>query len=187
MPANNARPPSKAGGAASILIAAAVLISTAMSSAFEGLITHPNPDPGNPKLMQVCYGDTEVQMRAYTRAECAALLRARQERDYAPQIMRCVPGFADARRRNAFAASIDFSYNEGVATFCRSSIARAFNGHQWATGCERFLVYDGVISGKPIRGAMGVRRMKDGRYYNVFRGLHRRRVAERQLCLSTVR
>ena len=39
------------------------------------------------------------------------------------------------------------------------------------------------ISAKPIKGAVSVRRLKDGRYFNVIRGLNNRRAAEHAVCV----
>lgn len=183
MPSNAPKSPAPKSG----IIGAAVALGMLLAAAFEGLVTHPNPDPGKPQIQQVCYGDTEVQMRTYTPAECKALLEARMRRDYAPAVLKCAPGIAD--RKEVFAASIDFAYNEGNAAFCRSSMARLFNAKQFRAGCERFLAYDGVIAAKPVRGAVSVKRLKNDakghpRYFSVLRGLQRRRVAERQLCLK---
>ena len=150
-------------------IAAGVLLAAPISASFEGLRTHPNPDPASPKLEEVCYGDTEVPMRVYTPADCKAMLVARQQRDYAPAVLKCVPGFADARRVHAFAASIDFAYNAGVKAFCKSRMARAFNAGNWKAGCEGFRGYYVTANGK------------------AFRGLVMRREAERATCLESVR
>lgn len=150
-------------------IGGACILACALTATFEGLVTHPNPDPGNPHLQQVCYGDTEVEMRVYTPEECQVLLEARQQRDYAPVVLRCVPGFADSRRRYAFAASIDAAYNAGTAAFCKSRMARAFNAGQWVAGCNGFRGWYTTANGKP------------------FRGLVRRREAERSLCLKGAR
>jgi lysozyme len=149
------------------IIALAVLISAPFTAPLEGLITHPNPDPGKPDLQQVCYGDTEVPMRTYTADECLILLKARQARDYAPPVLKCVPGFADPNRRYAFAASIDAAYNAGPTRFCKSPMARAFNAGRWTEGCNLFPTWITMP---------GTR---------VHKGLIRRRTAEKGLCLKS--
>jgi lysozyme len=149
-------------------IAAVVAISAPMATAFEGEVLHPYRDPAN--IVTWCDGETQgVPKDHYTSAECATMLRARQARDYAPPVLRCVPLLAQERRRPIFAASIDFAYNGGVAAFCRSSMARAFNAGRWAAGCDAFrLYYKARIAGR----------------LTVLRGLARRRAAERTLCLK---
>lgn len=153
--------PSKGGIVA--VIFAAVAIAAPLTAHFEGLRTKPYADPGN-GTATVCYGETEREMRTYTPDECAALLRARQAKDYAPKVLACVPGLAD--RREAFAASISLSYNIGVSAFCRSTIARRFNAGRWREGCDHF---------RDWKRAGG----------KVLRGLVRRREAERSLCLKS--
>ena len=147
------------------IIAAAVLLAGPVTAAFEGLRTKPYHDPGDGRLT-VCYGETEREMRLYTADECLVLLEARQKQDYAPAVLKCVPGFADERRRPAFAASIDAAYNAGIAAFCRSRMARSFNAGHWKQGCEGFRGWYVTAGGKRLRG------------------LERRREAERTLCLK---
>ena len=155
----------RAGAAAAI--AAAVAIAAPVAMHFEGLRTKPYRDPVG--IPTVCYGETQRAMRQYTPSECAVMLQARQARDYGPQVLQCVPGLADPRRVNAFAASIDFAYNAGVRAFCRSSMARGFNAGRWSEGCRAFGLYDKArVNGRLV----------------VLRGLARRRSAEISLCLK---
>jgi lysozyme len=152
------RTPPKAPAA----IAAAVLLAVPVTSAFEGLRTKPYKDPAG--ISTVCHGETEREMRVYTRDECAMLLKARQGNDYAPAVLKCVPAIAS--RRHAFAASIDFAYNAGASAFCRSPMARKFNAGDWVGGCRAFAGYYVTAAGKRLAG------------------LVRRREAERALCLK---
>jgi lysozyme len=153
-----ARTPPKAPAA----IAAALLLSVPLTSAFEGLRTKPYSDPGDGRKT-VCYGETEREMRRYTPDECAVLLQARQAKDYAPSVVICVPSIAD--KPNALAASIDAAYNAGVKAFCKSQMARRFNADDWAGGCNAFRGWYVTAKGKALPG------------------LVRRREAERALCL----
>jgi lysozyme len=148
------------------IIALAVLISAPFTALYEGLRTKPYPDPGNPKVLTVCFGETEMPMREYTADECAVLLKARQAKDYAPAVLKCVPGLAS--RKYAFAASIDFAYNAGVRAFCASPMAVRFKAGDWKAGCERLAGYYIRSNGK------------------VLKGLVRRREAERGLCLKAL-
>lgn len=149
-------------------VAAAVIICAPLTSSFEGLRTRPYRDPS--KIPTVCYGETERAMRDYTPDECAVMLQARQARDYAPKVLQCVPGLASTPKRNAFAASIDASYNAGTAAFCRSPMAALFNAGRWVDGCNAFPRWyvTARIHGKPT----------------VLKGLVTRRAAERDLCLK---
>lgn len=145
-------------------IIAACALCAALTAGYEGLRTKPYKDPVG--ISTVCYGETERAMRSYTADECMALLKDRQASDYAPAVLRCVPGFADERRRYAFAASIDAAYNAGIAAFCRSRMARAFNAGQWKAGCAGFVGWYETAKGKRLKG------------------LVRRRASERALCLA---
>jgi lysozyme len=152
---------------AAAAIAAAVILAAPVAMHFEGLRTRPYRDPVG--IPTVCYGETQLAMRTYTPDQCAAMLRSRQARDYAPAVLRCAPALADPRRRLAFAASIDFAYNAGAGGFCHSSMARAFNAGQFVAGCRAFLLYDKAH----VRGRVVV-----------LAGLARRRAAESSLCLK---
>lgn len=158
--------PRKIPRKAPLIIAAAVAVAVPVTSSFEGLRTHPYRDPGDPRIWTVCYGETERAMRTYTAQECRALLNQRETTDYAPGVLKCVPGFADERHRYPFAASIDAAYNGGIGAFCRSRMARSFRASQWRHGCDGFPGWRATANGR------------------VLPGLERRRVAERSLCLK---
>ena len=150
-------------------IAAAVAICVPFTHRFEGEVLHPYRDPAN--IVTWCIGETRgAPKAAYTHDECAVMLQARQARDYAPAVAACVPSLATPPRRNAFAASIDASYNAGTAAFCRSPMAAAFNAGLWTAGCDAFSRWyiTARIHGKPT----------------VLKGLVARRAAERTLCLK---
>jgi lysozyme len=158
MPSSAPRTPPKTPA----LIAAAVLLATPLTTAFEGLRLKPYKDPGDGRPT-VCYGETERPMRTYTADECKILLGARQASDYAPAVLKCVPEIGT--KSNAFAASIDFAYNAGTKAFCASPMARRFNAGDWAGGCNAFRGYFITAKGKTLKG------------------LVRRREAEAALCL----
>jgi lysozyme len=148
-------------------IAAACALACGLTAGFEGLRTHPYVDPGNHRTLTVCFGDTQVEMRSYTPEECQMLLETRQQRDYAPGVLKCVPGLAD--KREAFAASVDGAYNAGVSAFCRSPMAQRFNRSDWTGGCNAFRTWH-TMPGTSVHN-----------------GLVRRRNAEATLCLKAVR
>lgn len=154
------------------IIATAVIIAAPLTAEREGLRTKPYYDPAH--IQTVCYGETEREMREYTPDECLSLLKDRQAADYAPHVFACVPGFADEKRRHAFAAAIDAAYNAGWKAFCRSPMAARFNADDWVGGCDKFRNW--FITAKDRK--TGVRK--------VLRGLQSRRAAERWLCLSSI-
>lgn len=101
----SSEPPSKAALAA--VIAAACACATPLIMMSEGLRTKPYLDPV--KIPTVCYGETQVEMRIYTKDECGALLRKQLAEKYAPKVLACLPQLAQPGRRNEFAALIDSS------------------------------------------------------------------------------
>jgi len=142
-------------------IAAAVALSVSVIAHFEGYVGHVYRDPvGVPTY---CYGETtNVRYRSYSREECAVLLQARAAKDYAPKVLDCVPSLIDTP--HVFAASIDAAYNAGTQAFCRSRMAKSFNLHRWAEGCNGFVGWYETAKGKKLAG------------------LVRRRAAEKALC-----
>lgn len=144
--------------------AAAVAIAAPFVAKWEGLRTDPYRDIAG--ISTVCYGETRMAMRRYSRAECEAMLTRALANDFASAVQRCVPAIAE--RPEVFAASIAFSYNIGTAGFCRSTTARRFNAGDWRGGCEAMLRWN----------------MAGGR---VIQGLVRRRADESALCLKGAR
>jgi lysozyme len=115
------------------------------------------------RVWTVCDGETRVEMKRYTPAQCDALtLKASYE--FGAQVLQCVPGLAVPARLNQLSASIVLTYNIGTGAFCKSTIARRFNAAQWRAGCDGFLAW----------------RFAGGRE---LRGLVNRREDERALCL----
>lgn len=140
---------------------AALAAAVAMIAGFEGRRNAPYHDMAG--VLTVCHGETQVPMRRYSDAECAAMLRRRVEHDYAKPVLACVPALA--HRPGPLVASVSLAYNIGVGAFCRSTVARRFNAGDWAGGCDAFRVWTRA------NGA-------------VVPGLVRRREAERRMCLT---
>ena len=167
------RAPTKAGpiGAAAI-IAAACLAIAPFTSQREGYVSKARPDPAG--IMTYCNGETEHvdPVRIYSRDDCDTLLRRRLARDYAPKVLACVPALAEPRRRPAFEAMIDASYNAGPKALCGSSIARLARAGQWRAACDRFLGWRDTARNRKT----GIVRR--------YPGLVSRRAAERALCLK---
>lgn len=155
--------PRQKAGALAAAISAAFAIVAPLTMQSEGLRLTPYRDPVG--IPTVCWGATKgVENRSYTRDECTAILR-RDFAAHAEGVAACVPTITDARRIYVFAASVDFAFNAGVSTFCKSSMAREFNAGRWATGCQKFGLY----------------RLAGGK---VLPGLVKRRSEETQLCMK---
>lgn len=95
-------------------------------------------------------------------------------------VLHCAPNLK--ARHNQLRAVIRFQNNTGK--FCTSSARPLFLASKWRAGCDALLRYNGIISPRPIRGAVRVRRLKDGRYFNEIRGLDNRRNTEHAVCVE---
>lgn len=148
----------KAGLVGSVLTALALAAATI--APWEGKRNEPYRDPIG--ILTVCYGETRVEMRRYTDAECLAMLE-----DASAEFLEGV------RRRNPeivgyphqWAAHTSFAYNVGLGTYGRSSVARLFQEGRQVEAC-RFLSRYVYAGGRKLRG------------------LERRRAAEIKLCLE---
>lgn len=147
------------GGAA----AAVALATTVLIAPWEGKRNDPYLDIV--KVPTVCYGETRVQMRRYSDAECLAMLQKAVSQDYAPQVLACVPQLRD--RPYPAAASISLAYNIGVKGFCGSTAARLFRAGDIAGGCQAITRFNRA-GGKVVKGLVN------------------RRTAEFRLCMRGV-
>lgn len=143
---------------------AVALLAASVVGAWEGLQTKAYPDPatrGHP--WTVCYGETKGVKKGdtYTIAECKAML-VDSLQGYAAGIERCVTAPLPDER---YVALISFAYNVGTSAACNSSVVRLINAGHTRAGCDALLKWN---------KAAGI----------VFRGLTRRRTAERELCLK---
>jgi lysozyme len=146
----------KAGAA----IAAACLICAPLTASFEGLRTKPYKDPVG--IPTVCYGETNVQMRAYSKDECGQLLRDHLSKKYAPKIAACLPQLLAPERKHEFAALLDAAYNAGPAAVCKSRMARAIVAGNWRAACDGFQGWYVTAHGVKLKGLV-VRRQEERR------------------------
>lgn len=138
-------------------LAAMLAIATPLVAEWEGKSNTPRWDAIG-KRWEVCYGDTETEMRPHTDAECMALLRKKLGNHYGEAVKRCVPALE--HRPFQWAASASLSYNVGIGGFCRSTAAKRFNAGDWKGGCEAFKVW--VISNGEYVEGLANRRWKGG-------------------------
>lgn len=145
----------KKGGAV-----AGVMVSTIV--AFEGMKLVPYRDVVN--VLTVCAGETEgvIPGKRYTPQECREITLKGLER-YAEPVEACITRrpFPDT----TFVAFTSLAYNIGHAGFCKSSVARLYNEGRTRDACDAMLRFN---------RAGGVE----------WRGLTKRREAERKLCLQ---
>jgi lysozyme len=97
-------------------------------------------------------------------------------------VLSCAPALKGHHEQ--LRAAIRFNNNTGK--FCSSSAAPLFKAGKLKAGCDKLLAYVGIVTRKPMKGksVVSVRRMKDGRFFNVIRGLQNRRNAEQKICVT---
>lgn len=146
---------------ATLAVAGAVAIIAPVVAQWEGLSLIPRWDPYG-RVMEVCNGNTRIEMRPYTEAECMAILQKELERD-AQKVLSCTPGLSEYPF--ALAAATSLSYNIGFDAYCRSTVAKKFNAGDFRGGCLGFAAWK-YAGGK------------------VMQGLVNRRADEIQICLT---
>lgn len=142
-----------------ISAAATIAIATPMIANHEGLRTEPYTDIGG--VATVCYGETNVPMRRYTKEQCKAMLASR------------VPDFYQAAMQEVqveipitmAAAITSFTYNVGPDAFKKSTMLKKINKKDLWGACEELDRWSYV-------GKMWVQ------------GLNARRQAEKRLCVA---
>jgi len=175
--ANNAKAIAAAGAGTLALIAAAA----PFVAQWEGLRTDPYVDVAG--VLSVCSGETAVQMRRYTPAECQAMFQTSLAK-HAGGILQAIPEDAPRSVKLAF---ISFAYNVGVPLASSSKAAQAARAGDYARACANIGAFT-LIRVTPAQwnacpaekrriGSDGVRRC-------VSQGLVNRRTAETKLCLA---
>lgn len=147
----------------------------------EGVIYHEYADLGG--VLSICSGsthgvkpgevDTVEQCDARTAADLAKA---------ATIVLKVAPNLKDPAHHNQIRAAIRFQNNTGK--FPVSTGGKLMAQGQYRAGCDALLAYDGIVSARPIKGAVKVRRLSDGRYFNEIGGLMNRRANEHALCVE---
>ncbi|GLV28207.1 lysozyme [Sphingobium sp. TomTYG75] len=141
-------------------IAAALMLAVPLVAKWEGKRNDPYFDLIGKAT--VCYGETRVEMRRYSDAECTDMLN-KAVKGFAEPVARCTPMIAD--RPYQLAAATSLAYNIGIGAYCRSTADRRFDAGDMKGGCK----------------ALGRWNMAGGR---VVQGLVNRRADEVRLCLT---
>jgi lysozyme len=149
-----------AGLTAGTLAAAAAFITP-----WEGVFTSAYKDPIG--IWTVCMGETEGVRRGdrYTVAQCTDMLANKLPR-YWNEVAVCMgPDLVERTPDARKVAFISFSYNVGSGAFCKSTLLRKLRAGDARGACNELLRWN---------RAAGI----------VFKGLTRRREAERKLCME---
>jgi len=113
-------------------------VATALTEKWEGTRTVPYKDLV--KKWTVCTGETRVEMRTYTLAECHAFLRKAIRSDYGLGVLKCTPSLQNSVYQ--LGAAISVAYNIGVSAWCGSTMARQFNAGDWFSACQAFSLWN---------------------------------------------
>jgi lysozyme len=152
------KPSGKAVLAGTVGASAAALLLSLVGS-WEGKRNDPYKDIVG--VWTTCYGETHVEMRHYTDAECGDML-ARSIADHARPVLARNPELAGHPEQ--LAAAVSLAYNIGPAAYNGSTVARRFQFGDWRGACDAFTRWS-YAGGKQVRGLL------------------KRRQAERALCL----
>lgn len=138
-------------------------VACAFVGGWEGLQTVAYPDPatkGHP--WTICYGETQGVKKGDRRTieQCKEGLIKGLD-GYGEKVERCLKVPVSDER---YIALVSFAWNVGPAAACKSSVVHLINEGRTREGCDALLKWN---------KAAGI----------VFRGLTRRREAERELCL----
>lgn len=133
-------------------IGAALLAAAAIIGLWEGKSNDPYRDLID--TWTVCYGETRVDMRRYSDAECEAMLMV-AVKDFQDAVLERNPNLAD--RPNQLAAATSLSYNIGKAAYARSTAARRFERGDLKGGCEA-LTWWNRAGGRVVQGLVNRRR-----------------------------
>lgn len=149
------------GALGAVTVAGSLAIQTV--GGFEGLKLYAYRDVIG--VWTACYGETagiRPGMK-FSKATCDNMLVDSLVKH--EQGMRACLKAPDALPVKVYVADLSLTYNVGVGTFCKSSVAAYQNAGNIKASCDRFLLYNRA----------------DGK---VVAGLTKRRQAERKLCLE---
>lgn len=151
---NPPKPPMQKSKLAGIIGASAATALLASTALWEGKSNDPYKDIVG--IWTVCYGETKVQMRPYTDAECKQMLDESLA-GYAQQVLEINPELRG--HDNQTVAATMLAYNIGIGAYRRSSVSRYFRAGQWRKACDSFLLWNRA-GGKEVRGLTNRRRFE---------------------------
>ncbi len=132
-------------------LAAAMALATPFIAGWEGFSKDPYKDIVG--VQTVCYGETNVQMRRYTDAECKAMLQA-SVKVYANGVLTVNPQLANHPAQLAAATSL--AYNIGLPKYKKSTVARKFSAGDFKGACEAIKMWK-YAGGKVVKGLVNRR------------------------------
>lgn len=144
-------------GAGATLMAIVMTVATPSIEKSEGTIYSPYHDQVH--ILTVCTGHTGKDIvvgKVYSPDECKALtnadaaVAAKGVLDVSPHLL---------YHPYVLAAAISFSYNVGVGTYAKSSVAHDFNAGNLVAGCNDLLKY--TMAGGKVNAGLKARRLRE--------------------------
>lgn len=117
---------------------AAMAVALGLTTKWEDTKTQPYRDIVG--VWTVCTGETRVEMKPYTPAQCRTFLEGAIKGTYGAGVLRCVPSIQTSPYQ--LGAAISVAYNVGVSAFCGSTMARQFNAGDWYSACRAFELWN---------------------------------------------
>lgn len=132
---------------------AAMAVALGLTTKWEGTKTVPYRAVINGHLDKwtVCTGETRVEMKTYTLAQCRSFLEKAIRSDYGLGVLRCAPTIQNSPYQ--LGVSIDHAYQFGVAAFCASTMAKQFQAGDWYLACRAFEAWN-KVGGKVAQGVV---------------------------------
>lgn len=130
---------------------ACAAILTPFVAGWEGKSNDPYADLTG--VLTVCYGETRVEMRRYTDAECEEML-ANALGDFAQGVLARNPNLKD--RPHQLAAATSLAYNIGITAYRGSTAAKRFEAGDFKGACEAIKLWT-KAGGKVVKGLVNRR------------------------------
>lgn len=131
--------------------ATAAAAALALVMPWEGKSNDPYQDVVG--VWTTCYGETRVEMRRYTDAECEAML-ADAVGDFGGAVLERNPNLRE--HPYVLAAATSLTYNIGKSAYARSTAARRFAAGDLRGGCHAMLRWN-KAGGRVVRGLVNRR------------------------------
>lgn len=139
-------------------------------SGYEGVALKPYKDKLARNVSTVCYGDTQVEQKAYSLTECQELLYVKLDQ-FTRQVKARTPNF-DKLTDGQKVAVVDFAYNAGIGNYSNSTIRKKYIAGDFPSACNQYLEWR-FVDGKDCSIAS-----------NKCSGIMKRRLNEQALCLG---
>lgn len=115
--------------------AAVIALAMPFIMSVEGFRNDPYYD--TVRKLTVCYGETNVPMRRYSKTECQVFLKQTLESKYEKTVAETTPEIFN--HPLSAVAAISFTYNIGTSGYVKSRTAVLFNQGDFVGGCHAMM------------------------------------------------